>query len=163
MGEPMGIVRSRLSFAIAWAALSVTLAAGASFACAQEEQPAGQENPERAIARLVREMQMDLEGSSSTGMLRKIDRAKFEDFPSFRDMVERLTREDTLRVFFRQVSNALDEETARTVLDAEMEMTRKDSAMPAERRRQQITIDLEFTSGGWKIVNITPREFFRPL
>ena len=159
----MGIIRSRLSLALAWAALSATLAAGASFACAQGERPAGQEDPERAIARLVREMQMDLEGSSSTGVLGKIDRAKFEDYPRFQDMVERLTREDTLRVFFRQVSNSLKEGTAQTLLDAEMEMTRKDSAVPAERRRQQITIDLEFTSRGWKIVNITPREFFRPL
>ncbi|MBI2819575.1 MAG: hypothetical protein HYX73_06315 [Acidobacteria bacterium] len=159
----MGIVQSRLSLALAWAALSATLAAGASFACAQGELPAGQEDPARAIARLVREMQMDLEGSSSTGVLGKIDRAKFEDYPRFRDMVERLTREDTLRVFFRQVSYSLKEGTAQTLLDAEMEMTRKDSAVPAERRRQQITIDLELTSRGWKIVNITPREFFRPL
>ena len=127
------------------------------------EQPSRQEDPERAVARLVRDMQMDLEGSSSYSLLQKIDRAKFDDYPRFQDMVERLTREDTLRVFFGQVANTVKEDTAQTVLDAEMEMTRKDSAVPAERRKQQITIDFERTSRGWKIINITPRDFFRPL
>ncbi|OFW32298.1 MAG: hypothetical protein A3J28_19025 [Acidobacteria bacterium RIFCSPLOWO2_12_FULL_60_22] len=78
-------------------------------------------------------------------------------------MIERLTREDTLRVFFRQVNNSIKEESAQTVIDAEMEMTRKDSAGQLERRRQQLVIDFQRTSRGWKITNITPREFFRPL
>ena len=127
------------------------------------EKPAKQEDPDRAIQRIVREMQMDLEGASSRGVLGQIDTAKFEDYPRFDDMVERLTREDTLRVFFRQVRSSVKDDTAQTVLDAEMEMTRKDSAVPAQRRTQQITIDLAKTSRGWKIVNVTPREFFQPL
>jgi hypothetical protein len=127
------------------------------------EQPTKQQDPERAIAQLVRDLQMDLEGSSSSGLLSRIDRAKFDDFPRFQDMVERLTREDTLRVFFRQTSSTVKEDHAQTVLDAEMEMTRNDSAVPAQRRKQQVTIDLERTSRGWKIINITPRDFFQPL
>lgn len=127
------------------------------------EAPSQQEEPERAIALLVREMQMDLEASSSSGFLGKINSARFDDFPRFREMVERLTRENTLRVFLRQLTNTMNEGSARTVLDAEMEMTRKDSAGRMERRRQQLTIDLERAPRGWKIVNITPREFFRPL
>ena len=78
-------------------------------------------------------------------------------------MIDRLTREDALRVFFRQVSNSVKETSAQTMIDAEMELTRKDSASPPERRRQQLVIDFERTSRGWKIVNITPRDFFRPL
>jgi hypothetical protein len=127
------------------------------------EQSVRQEDPQRAIAAIVRELQMDLEGASSTGVLRNIDPAKFDDFPRFQDLVERLTREDTLRVFFRQISNSVKEDSAQTMLDAEMEMTRKDSALPAERRQQQLTIDLERTSRGWKIINLTPKDFFRPL
>ena len=49
------------------------------------------------------------------------------------------------------------------MIDAEMEMTRKDSAGQLERRRQQLVIDFQRTRRGWKITNITPREFFRPL
>ena len=137
--------------------------AGTARAQGGGEQPAPREDPERAIARLVREMQLDLEGSSSSGLLGKIDSAKFDDFPRFQDMVERLVREDTLRVYFRQVTNSVVDDVAQTMLDAEMEMTRKDSTAPAEQRRQQITIDLERTARGWKITKITPRDFFRPL
>jgi hypothetical protein len=145
------------------AACGLILTTGRVAAAQRGEQPAKQEDPARAIAQLVRDMQMDLEGSSSTGLLGKIDNAKFADYPRFQDMVERLTREDTLRVFFRQTTNSVNEDTAQTILDAEMEMTRKDSAVPAEHRKQQITIDLERTSRGWKITNITPRDFFQPL
>lgn len=129
----------------------------------QREEPSRQEDPERAIAQMVREIQMDLEGSSSTSFLGKINAAKFDDFPRFQDMIERLTRQNALRVFFRQVTNVVKEESAQTILDAEMEMTRKESAGQVERRRQQLTLDLERTARGWKIINITPREFFRPL
>ena len=130
---------------------------------ASQEAPSRRENPERAIANVVRQMQMDLEASSRQGVLSHIDSAKFDDYPRFEDMIERLTREDTLRVFFRQVNNSIKEESAQTVIDAEMEMTRKDSAGQLERRRQQLVIDFQRTSRGWKITNITPREFFRPL
>ena len=154
-----------LGLALALATITVAGArAGSTRTAAQRgEQPAKQEDPARAIAQIVRELQMDLEGSSSAGVLSKIDRAKFDDYPRFQDMVERLTREDTLRVFFRQTANAVKEDTAQTILDAEMEMIRKDSAVPAQRRKQQITVDLARTSSGWKITNITPREFFQPL
>jgi hypothetical protein len=145
------------------AVCGLILATGNVASAQRGEQPAKQEDPARAIAQLVRDMQMDLEGSSSTGVLSKIENAKFADYPGFQDMVERLTREDTLRVFFRQTTNSVKEDTAQTILDAEMEMTRKDSAVPAERRNQQITVDLERTSRGWKITNITPRDFFQPL
>lgn len=129
---------------------------------AQEEVPKA-EDPERAISGMVREMQMDLEASSGRGLLGKIDSAKFEDYPRFEDMIERLTREDTLRVFFRQASSMVKEDKAQTILDAEMELSRKDAAGQVEQRRQQLVIEFERTSRGWKIVNITPRDFFRPL
>ena len=128
-----------------------------------QETPARREDPERAISNVIRQIQMDLEAASRRGILSNIDSAKFQDYPRFEDMIDRLTREDALRVFFRQVSNSVKETSAQTMIDAEMELTRKDSASPPERRRQQLVIDFERTSLGWKIVNITPRDFFRPL
>ncbi|MBI1955621.1 MAG: hypothetical protein HYS38_04440 [Acidobacteria bacterium] len=128
-----------------------------------KEEPAKREDPEKAISTIIRQMQMDLEGSSSRGVLSNIDSAKFDDYPRFEGMIEQLARENSLRVFFRQVSNSIRENSAQTILEAEMEMTRKDSAGQAERRRQQLVIDFALTSRGWKIINITPRDFFRPL
>jgi len=139
-------------------------AQGRPFGFAQgRETPARREDPERAITNVVRQMQFDLEASSRAGVLSHIDSAKFEDYPRFEDMIERLTRADTLRVYFRQANNSIQEDRAQTILDAEMELLRKDSAAPPERRRQQIVIDFERTPRGWRIVNITPRDFFRPL
>jgi len=112
---------------------------------------------------LIRQMQMDLEAASSRGILSNIDSSKFDDYPRFQDMIERLARENILRVYFRQVSNSIQVDREQTILDAEMEMTRKDSDRAPQRRRQQLALDFERTSQGWKIINITPREFFRPL
>src|SRR3990172_6568563 len=89
---------------------------------AGKEEPPKKEDPERAIAGIIRQMQMDLEGASSRGFLSHIDAAKFDDYPRFEDMMERLTRENTLRVYFRQASNSIQENNAQTILDAEMEM-----------------------------------------
>jgi len=130
---------------------------------AGQEEGGRKENPQRAITSLIRGLQMDLESASSRGVLSTIDSAKFDDYPRFEDMVERLTRENTLRVYFRQANNIIKEDKAQTIIDGEMEMVRKDAAGQIQRRRQQIVIDFELTDRGWKIVNITPREFFQPL
>ncbi|MBI2816156.1 MAG: hypothetical protein HYX72_04365 [Acidobacteria bacterium] len=128
-----------------------------------KEEGIRKQDPERAITGLIRGMQMDLESGSSRGFLASIDSAKFEDYPRFEDMIERLTREDILRVYFRQTSNSIKDNSAQVIVDADMELTRKASAGQLDRRRQQIVIDFEATSRGWKIINITPRDFFRPL
>jgi ATP phosphoribosyltransferase len=127
------------------------------------QSPSEQSDPERAIGQLIGDLQSDLEASSSSDVLGAIDRTRFEDFERFRDSVERLTREDTLRVYFRQLSSTVKDGEAQTVLEAEMEMTRKDSTLQAQQRKQQVTIDLARRGKGWKIINITPREFFEPL
>jgi hypothetical protein len=128
-----------------------------------KEEGGKKQDPERALANLIRGMQMDLESSSGRGFLSKINSAKFDDYPRFEDMIERLTREDTLRVYFRQANSSVKADSAQTMIDAEMEMTRKDAAAQLQRRRQQIVIDFQLTDRGWKIINITPREFFQPL
>ena len=112
---------------------------------------------------LIREIQIDLEATSSRGILSIIDSARFDDYPCFQDMIERLAREAILRVYFRPVSNSVQEDHAQTILDAEMEMTHKDSTGVPEHRRQQLSLDFERTNQGWKIVNITSRDLFDPL
>jgi len=128
-----------------------------------KEEGGKKQDPERALTQLIRGMQADLESSSSHGFLSSIDSAKFEDYPRFEDMIERLAREDTVRVNFRQSPHSIHESNAQTIVDADMEISRNNSAGQRDRRHQQIVIDFELTSRGWKIVNITPRDFFRPL
>jgi hypothetical protein len=128
-----------------------------------KEEGGKKQDPERALTQLIRGMQVDLESSSSHGFLSNIDSAKFDDYPRFEDMIERLAREDTLRVNFRQSPHSIHESSAQTIVDADMEISRNNSAGQRDRRHQQIVIDFELTSRGWKIVNITPRDFFNPL
>ena len=130
---------------------------------AGKEEGGKKQDPERAIANLVRGMQLDLESSSSRGILSNINSAKFDDYPRFEDMIERLTRDDVLRVYFRNASTSVKEDNAQTIIDAEMEMTRKDAPAQVQRRRQQLVVDFQLTDRGWKIINITPRDFFQPL
>ncbi len=128
-----------------------------------KEEGGKKQDPERAIANLVRGVQLDLESSSSRGILSNVNAAKFDDYPRFEDMIERLTRDDTLRVYFRNASTSVKQDSAQTIIDAEMEMTRKDAPAQVQRRRQQLVVDFQLTDRGWKIINITPRDFFQPL
>lgn len=120
---------------------------------------------EKQLNRLARDLQNALESGSSRQFLSFIDSAKFDDYPRFEDMVERLMREDSIRAHFRQAFNAppSGQGKAQMALDAEMELARKDGVGQLSRRRQQLVIDWEYTRRGWKIINITPRNYFQPL
>jgi len=131
-----------------------------------EDQPVPDpKESEKQLNRLARDLQNALESGSSRQFLSFIDNAKFDDYPRFEDMVERLMREDTIRVHFRQAFNAppTGQGKAQMALDGEMELARKDGVGQLSRRRQQLVIDWEYTRRGWRIINITPRNYFQPL
>ena len=131
----------------------------------QPEGPSNSDDIPREIARIQRDLQFALEGGSAQGVLSLIDSAKFRDYASFQDTVERLLREDTVRAYFRQVSgsSSAEEGRARSRVDAEMQLARKDAAGQMERRRQELELEFERTRRGWRITNIGPRKFFEPL
>ena len=131
----------------------------------QREGPSKSDNVQQEIARIVRDLQFALEGGSAQGVLSLTDSTKFRNYASFQDTVERLVREDTIRAYFRQVSGSRSAEKgrARSRVDAEMELARKDAAGQTERRRRQLEFEFERTRRGWRITNITPRTFFEPL
>ncbi len=140
---------------------AAALASGPGAFCAPPKEP---KDVNREITRLLREMQSALEGGSARALLSLIDSAKFADYRLFEDTVERLLREDSIRAYFRQVDSALPaQDKARTVVEAEMEVSRRDAAGQVERRRQELVVDFERTRRGWRIVNLTPRSYFEPL
>lgn len=117
------------------------------------------------ISRLLRDLQLALEGGSAPSFLSLLDSAKFDDYPQFQDMVERLMREDTIRAYFGPLpaSSTPAEGKVQAMVDAEMELSRRDAARPVQRRRRQLLLDFERTPRGWRITNITPRTYFEPL
>jgi hypothetical protein len=119
---------------------------------------------EKQIGRLMKDIQFDLEGGSPRSFLSRIDNAKFDDYPRFESDMERLMRENSLRVNFRTAFTAppTSEGAAQASVDITMEMVKKDSVAPPQRRNQQVTFDFTWTNRGWKIINITPRSFFQP-
>lgn len=124
-------------------------------------------NTERDLNRLVKDLQFALEGGSSRGFLNYFDSAKFDDYPRFEDMVERLMRQDSLRVNFRTAFSAPPSGQApgksQMTIDGDMEVARKDAVGQVTRRRMQLVVEFQYTKRGWRITNLTPRNYFEPL
>ncbi len=89
---------------------------------------------------------------------------KFEDLPRFEDAVTQfLERSSEMRMNFRESTSEVKGDHATVIVDAEMIYT--DKARPAQdqRRRQRIQFDFVYNpKKGWRIFEITPRQFFEP-
>jgi hypothetical protein len=118
----------------------------------------------KQLTKLMREIGFDLEGGSSRSFLQRINQSKFDDYPHFEDNVERLMREDSIRINLRVAFTAppTADGLAQVAADADMELAKKDSNAAPQRRKQQLTFDFEWTNRGWQIDNISPRSFFNP-
>jgi hypothetical protein len=129
-----------------------------------DEPAPNPQDAQKQLTKLMREIQFDLEGGSSRSFLQRINSAKFDDYPHFEDTVERLMRENALRVNFRTAFTAPPggDGKAQVSVDADMELSKKDSMAAPQRRKQQLTFDFEWTNRGWQIDNISPRTFFNP-
>jgi len=120
------------------------------------------EDLNREVSHVLSRMKFSLEGGNAHDFLALIDCSRFEGYPRFKDTIERLMRDDIVRVFLQVATtslNAADGE-AQTILDAEMEVTRHDAAVDTQIRRHQLVLDFVRTPNGWRIANITPRSYF---
>ena len=128
------------------------------------EPAPGPDEAKKQLTKLMREIQSDLEGGSSRSFLQRINQSKFDDYPHFEDTVERLMREDSIRLNLRVAFTAppTPEGLAQVAADADMELAKKSSMAAPQRRKQQLTFDFEWTNRGWQINNISPRAFFNP-
>ncbi|GEM_PF-6523022 len=161
-------MKSRIAMLFALA-LAVVLAAPAPKSLAgqkkkQEEHAPDPDEAKKQLTKLMREIGFDLEGGSSRSFLQRINQSKFDDYPHFEDSVERLMREDSIRINLRTAFTAppTPEGLAQVAVDADMELAKKDSNAKPEHRQKQLTFDFEWTSRGWMINNISPRSFFNP-
>jgi len=118
----------------------------------------------KQLTKLMREVGLLLQGGSSRSFMQRINQSKFDDYPHFEDNVERLMREDSIRINLRVAFTAppTADGIAQVAADADMELSKKDSMAAPQRRKQQLTFDFEWTNRGWMIDNISPRSFFNP-
>ena len=126
------------------------------------ESPDATAADRRAITRVLRDFGDGFEGHSPRSVTRTLDE-RFEDFPRFEDAVtEFLGQSSEMRLFLREASGEVKGDHATLIVDGEMVFTAKANPGREERRKQRIQFDFVRTGKGWKIYEITPRQFLTP-
>lgn len=117
----------------------------------------------RAITRVLRNFGDGFEGHSPRGVAENLDE-RFEDFPRFEDAVtEFLKQTSEMRLFLREASSEVKGDHATLIVDGEVVFNVKANPTQEHRRKQRIQFDFVYTERkGWKIYEISPRQFFTP-
>ena len=164
-----------------WELGVVLVLAFAACACTTARQPGGTSPPttssdpvpvtdepgaglrtRETLARTLSELGEIME-AKSTRRLAEMLATDMEDLPRFEDAVSELFRQSgELRVFLRPASTEVKGNRASMIVDAEMIYSRRDRPGTDQRRRDRIQFDFVLTREGWKIYQISPREFFLP-
>ncbi len=127
------------------------------------ESPEAVAKDRRAISRVLRDLGDGFEGKSARRVAENINDEKFDDFPRFEDLVTQfLQSSGEMRVFFRESSGEVKGDRATLIVDAEMIYSLKNNPTRDLRRKERIQFDFMRTKKGWKIYEITPRQFFEP-
>jgi hypothetical protein len=128
-----------------------------------EDSPDNAAGARRAVKRVLSEFQDGFEGHSSRRVTEFLDE-RFDDLPRFEDAVTQfLERTSEMRINLRESTTELKGDHATVIVDAEMIYTDKAKPTQDQRRRQRIQFDFVYNpKKGWKIFEITPRQFFEP-
>jgi hypothetical protein len=128
-----------------------------------EDSPDNAAGARRAIKRVLGDLQDGFEGHSPRRVTDSLDE-RFEDLPHFEDAVTQfLERTSETRINLRESTTEVKGDHATVIVDADMIYTDKAKPTKDQHRRQRIQFDFVFnTKKGWKIFEITPRQFFEP-
>jgi len=128
-----------------------------------EDSPDNVAGAKRAIKHRLGDFQDGFEGKSPRRVTDLLDE-RFEDFPRFEDAVTQfLERTTEMRINFRESTTEIKEDHATVIVDAEMIYTDKAKPTQDQRRKERIQFDFVYNpKKGWKIFEITPRQFFEP-
>lgn len=123
----------------------------------------GRVTTRRILSRVLREFTNSVEMLSSSGARRTIDVDRFFGYPRFEEELTVFLRSlGELRLFVREVSVQVGVNRAVMLVDAEMGFSLRRDPNQSSQRRAQIQFDFQRTEQGWKITEITPRNFFLP-
>lgn len=135
----------------------------------KQDEPPAEDSPDnaagsrRAIKRVLGDLQDGFEGHSPRRVTDSLDE-RFEDLPRFEDLVTQfLERTSEMRINLRESTTEVKGDHATVIVDADMIYTDKAKPSQDQHRRQRIQFDFVFNpKKGWKIFDITPRQFFEP-
>jgi hypothetical protein len=128
-----------------------------------EDSPDNAAGARRAVKRVLSDLQDGFEGHSPRRVTDSLDE-RFDDLPRFEDAVTQfLERTSEMRINLRESTTEVKGDHATVIVDAEMIYTDKSRPTQDQRRRQRIQFDFVYNpKKGWKIFEITPRQFFEP-
>jgi hypothetical protein len=128
-----------------------------------EDAPDNVAGAKRAIKRVLGDFQDGFEGHSPRRVTDSLDE-RFDDFPRFEDAVTQfLERSSEMRINLRESTTEIKADHATVIVDADMIFTDKAKPTQDQHRRQRIQFDFVYNpKKGWKIFEITPRQFFEP-
>jgi hypothetical protein len=128
-----------------------------------EDSPDNAAGARRAVKRVLSDLQDGFEGHSPRRVTDSLDE-RFEDLPRFEDAVTQfLERTSEMRINLRESTSEVKGDHATVIVDAEMIFTDKAKPTQDQHRRQRIQFDFVYNpKKGWKIFEITPRQFFEP-
>ena len=112
-------------------------------------------------AKLLDQMRAGLEGHMQDQALSVFDLAKMSAGQAFKDqIVSFFDRNSSIRVYFHVRDASIENGKGVAVVDVEMELERRDSTAPPERRNAQLRFTAERAGSGWKFTDVQPRSFF---
>jgi len=128
-----------------------------------EDSPDNAAGARRAVKRVLSDLQDGFEGHSPRRVTDSLDE-HFDDLPRFEDAVTQfLERTSEMRINLRESTTEVKGDHAIVIVDADMIYTDKARPTQDQRRRQRIQFDFVYNpKKGWKIFEITPRQFFEP-
>lgn len=109
---------------------------------------------------VMRRLSDALEGHNRRLMLSLFDVDKMDDYPGFEgQIIAFFDHYASFRAHIRIVQTTTEGETGLILSDIEMESLPAGEAPPA-RKHDQLRFELKRGNKGWRIVNLTPRDFF---
>jgi hypothetical protein len=101
-----------------------------------------------------------LTGHSQRTFLRAFDASRMDGYLAFKDQVtEFFSRNDAFRVNIKIMNSSADGEKGLVTASFQMEATPRDGN--SVRRESQLRFVMERGKNGWRIVDVSPRNFFQ--
>lgn len=116
---------------------------------------------EEVAKRLLDQLRAGLVGHSQRQALAAFDRQRMVRYARFADQLQALMESyEAFRVHYRILQSADQGTRAMVLVEWQMEETPRGGAAPPQRKDGQLRLVLEHGAGGWKIVDLDPREIF---
>ena len=141
--------------------LTVICASVTATSARSASAPATEQFSEAVVTELVDRVRQGLETANQDEFFSAFDPERMQDYPVFRDQIRVLLENyESLRVAYNIRQVWTDGPTGVAIVDFEMEAVPQAGDAPPRRTSGQLRFEFARSTKGWKIVALSPREFF---